>query len=250
MEPAAIYASRGHKTVEGWLTTEAIDVLRALDLAQKREGVTGAVCEIGVHHGRLLILLHLLEPTHPSVAIDLFEQQDLNIDRSGAGSFANFKSNLQRHGGDWARVRVMSQDSTTVAPAYIEASAGGKVRLFSVDGGHTAQITQSDLKVADACLSDGGILILDDYSNEEWPDVALGTAQFLAANRRVVPFALGGNKMLFTTNEHYARRYRDVIASLSSVRALYKTFALAPIMVFQRLTLRNRLGKLRRLVMR
>src|SRR5215831_3331880 len=79
----ARYVATGHKKVEGWLTPIAIDLVCAASAAQKAQGVNGPVCEIGVHHGRLFILLHLLTDSgERSVAWDLFERQSENIDQS------------------------------------------------------------------------------------------------------------------------------------------------------------------------
>jgi hypothetical protein len=54
------YISSGYRTVDGWLSAIAIKSTAELGALQKRLGVSGAVSEIGVHHGRLFILLHLL----------------------------------------------------------------------------------------------------------------------------------------------------------------------------------------------
>ena len=62
----------------------------ALGSVQKHLGIRGAVSEIGVHHGRLFILLHLLtEASEASVAWDLFESQNDKADGSGRGNKGN-----------------------------------------------------------------------------------------------------------------------------------------------------------------
>ena len=49
-----------------------------------------------------------------------------------------------------------------------------KFRLFSVDGGHTRELTVNDLTVAASHLEEGGIIILDDITNLAWPQVIDG----------------------------------------------------------------------------
>lgn len=85
---------------------------------------------------------------------------------------------------------------------------GGKIRLFSVDGGHTSHITQCDLETVSNSLVDGGVIILDDYFNAAWPGVSEGTNRFFILGNKtgIIPFAIGGNKVFFTTNENYATK--------------------------------------------
>jgi len=78
------YIHRGKFYVEGWLHTEAAITIAALGERQRALGVEGGIAEIGVHHGKLFILLYLLgRAPERAVAIDLFEDQHLNIDLSG-----------------------------------------------------------------------------------------------------------------------------------------------------------------------
>jgi hypothetical protein len=54
-------------------------------------GITGNVAEIGVHHGRLFILLYLLtSPDERALAVDLFSGQERNIGSSGHGGPGTF----------------------------------------------------------------------------------------------------------------------------------------------------------------
>ena len=147
-----IYRWTGHRVVAGWLAPEVLDALAVLDSVQRSTNVSGAVAEIGVHHGRLFIGLNLLQhKDEPSVAIDVFGEQDLNIDQSGKGDLAMFRRNVQR----WAspeNVVVHQGDSTQLQASELRDLARGVVRLFSVDGGHTDSIVFSDMNLAEASL--------------------------------------------------------------------------------------------------
>ena len=85
MESNLIYYRRkGYKNVEGWLYPLTIKCACELSDIQKTNGIKGNVCEIGIHHGRFFILLHLLtESDEYSIACDLFERQIENISISG-----------------------------------------------------------------------------------------------------------------------------------------------------------------------
>jgi hypothetical protein len=209
------YVQRGHKVVGGWLDPSAIDIIATVSRQQTKLGVNGGIAEIGIHHGRLFILLHLLaQAGERSAAYDLFEMQDENVDGSGLGDKSIFLGNLRRHGCDVERIVVKSRNSLAMTAAEVGADAG-PVRLFSVDGGHTADITASDLALAEASLCPGGIVILDDYFNEAWPGVSEGATRYLGAgNSTLVPVAIGGNKFVFTNSKELAVRYREALCGL------------------------------------
>jgi len=205
-----IYRWTGHRLVAGWLAPEVLDILAVLDSLQRSTNVSGAVAEIGVHHGRLFIGLNLLQHHNElSVAIDVFGDQDLNIDQSGKGDLAMFQRNVQR----WSspeNVVVHQGDSTQLKTDELRNLARGNVRLFSVDGGHTESIVFSDMNLAEATIAAGGIVIADDVFNQDWPGVSIGTLRYMESRGKLVPFAIGFNKVFFCTPE-YAQTYRDIL---------------------------------------
>jgi hypothetical protein len=199
-------------------------MLQTLDNAQRGAGVRGGIAEIGVHHGQLFIGLLLLNDAGvPAVAIDVFDDQDLNVDESGRGDRARFEANVRRW-ADSASVVVHQADSTTLSGDDVRTLARGPVRLFSVDGGHTEEIVLSDMRTAEAALADGGIVIADDVFNAEWPGVSVGTLRYLDADPGLVPFAVGFNKVYFTHAPH-ADPYREALRQVhgGSWRLAHKT---------------------------
>ncbi len=218
------YRRAGHRFVEGWMHPEVLDILKVLDAAQRQQEIRGSVAEIGVHHGKLFIGLHLLrQDAETSLAIDLFEDQDLNIDKSGRGNFRKFESNLSRW-ADNTRVVTHQGDSTDLSGDQVKALAGSPIRLFSVDGGHTEEIVRKDMQTAEGSLAEGGIVIADDVFNSQWPGVAVGTIRYLDAGGVLEPFAVGLNKVFFATAP-YATTYRSAIRSTfgNRVRLAHKT---------------------------
>ena len=151
LSPAALrYASDGQKRVDGWLSRLDATIITTIGACQTADGVTGSVGEIGVHHGRLFILLALmLAPGERAFAIDLFEDQDANIDASGYGDKAAFLANLGRFSVDPGRVDILTGNSMDLHWQDIAAKVGQPARMFSVDGGHTADITENDLRIAE-----------------------------------------------------------------------------------------------------
>jgi hypothetical protein len=205
-----IYRRVGHRLVAGWLAPEVLEILAVLNSAQRSKNVSGAVAEIGVHHGRLFIGLHLLQHEDEySVAIDVFGDQDLNIDQSGKGDLAIFRKNVQRWSSLNAGV-IHQGDSTELRANELRELAHGDIRLFSIDGGHTDSIVFSDMNLAEATLAPEGIVVADDIFNQDWPGVSTGTLRYLSQGGELVPFAIGFNKVLFSS-PNYAENYRNIL---------------------------------------
>ena len=207
------YIGSGWSSVIGWLDRYSARVIADLTQIQREHAVTGAFGEIGVHHGKLFILMRLAAPDDRGFAIDVFEDQHLNVDRSGAGDRRKFLDNVTRWTGSIEGIAVIQQSSLEVSPEFLLREVG-LCRMISVDGGHTEQCTLNDLKLCDAVLRDGGVAIIDDCFDEGWPDVATGVARYcLDSSTRLRPFAISPGKVYFTQPNHhafYAARLRSL----------------------------------------
>lgn len=132
-----------------------------------------------------------------SYAVDLFERQELNVDRSGCGSLEIFKRNLadfDEHAG--ANVEIIAGDSLDPALDLRSRVREGSVRFLSVDGGHTVEHVMNDLAIARDLIANAGVVIVDDMFNVRWPSVAEGVNLWLSQRPTLVPFAIGRNKLL------------------------------------------------------
>jgi len=75
-------------------------------------------------------------------------------------------------------------------------------------------------------LADGGVVLLDDAVNADWPGVASGLARHVLSGegdssaRTLRPFALGYNKALLSTSA-WLDGYRDVLAPFERKRATF-----------------------------
>lgn len=177
-----------------------------VDAVQRREGITGDLFEIGVHHGRSSVLLAgLLRDGERLQVCDLFGDQDQNVSASGSGDRAVFERNIGKYLPP-ERVTVFQQYSTSLNPADI----GGAVRIFHVDGGHDAETALADLRLAAETLAEGGVIVLDDPLRPEWPGVTEAAVRFLDERPAMHAFAIGFNKLLFC-EDRYVRQYRDAL---------------------------------------
>jgi hypothetical protein len=102
--------------------------------------------------------------------------------------------------------------------------------LISIDGGHTAAITASDLAVSEAALAEGGVIIVDDCFNQDWPGVMDGVHRHFSQPRTIVPFGIGANKAFFCQPE-FAERYSGILRGLDG-KAIEQEFLGHPVVCF------------------
>ncbi len=84
-------------SVNGWLTSNAVSMINCR-LYPKKADVKGDSLEIGVDSGKSFILLaSLIRENETILAVDVFEDQQLNKDQSGYGIRSHFELNIQAH---------------------------------------------------------------------------------------------------------------------------------------------------------
>jgi Methyltransferase domain len=161
------YMAQGFTSIEGWVVPTVAQILKPISEVQLKHGIIGGVTEIGIHHGKFFLMLcQLLTDNELALAIDLFGRQDLNIDQSGSGNLNVFLSHVQAQWKYPQNIVVLEADSIALVADDL-LSRIGRPRLFSIDGGHTVEHTVSDLSLASSVIVGGGVVILDDYYNQE-----------------------------------------------------------------------------------
>jgi hypothetical protein len=211
--PLRRYIVHDRNRVEGWLSRIDAEILYTIANTQAEKHLRGAVVEIGLHHGKLFIALCLaLQDAEQAYGIDLFDNQKLNVDSSGSGNRSILESNLSTFGVDSSKVVLDARSSEEVKAADVQAAVG-KARIFSVDGGHWLEIVENDLRLAEECIADHGVIALDDFHRPEWPDVSAGYLTWYGNRTKpIVPFAIGFNKLFLcqeTWVEFYQRSLQD-----------------------------------------
>ena len=190
--------------VEGWFFPIDAHLFGMIDEIQKREGISGNLFEIGVHHGKTALFLARMAAPGESLGVcDVFEQQELNRDRSGEGNREIFLRHMATHGFE-ARVfaklssALTTEDTTT------------RCRFVHVDGGHHPEDVLNDLHVAERALLPEGVVAVDDVFNPNWPGVSEG---FYRYRGELVPIAIGGNKVILARRDaaaRYERHWREL----------------------------------------
>ncbi len=217
------YLHKGNKRVEGWLYQVDAQLVRAVGDIQTNNKISGSVGEVGVWQGRLFILLYLLlHEKEKAFSIDIFDLNHLSKDRPNPKSnpalnqlLEMFLSNVRVHAGTIDDIHTFRDTSDNVAAQDI-LSKVGKVRLFSIDGGHTKELVINDLELADATLCEQGVVIFDDCFKPEWPGVVNGLHEFLYKKTSdIVPFAISRNK-IFLCRSTAAQMYRESLRESES----------------------------------
>ncbi len=189
--------------VHGWVGDRIPHILKFVRELHTADNVTGDILEIGVHHGKLFFLLAAASrDDEHCVAVDLFEDQQKNLDHSGKGSLSIFSQHLEKLFPEYAsRVTAISADSMSLTPVTAREKLGVTgVRLMSVDGGHTIAHVVNDMHIAQELLVPGGVVLLDDFMGVHWPTVTEGFYRYMqVANRRLAPFLIFQNKLFLTT---------------------------------------------------
>ena len=190
------------RTVEGWFFPVDAYLFGFIDEVQRRERIEGNLFEIGVHHGKTaMFLARCLRDGEVLAVCDVFEQQELNRDRSGEGSREIFLRNMGA-----CPVRVFAKESARLTPGDTTTEC----RFLHIDGGHRAADVVNDLGVAERALLPDGVVAVDDVFNPNWPGVSEGFHQFVNARRTFAPLLIGGNKVLLARPaaiERYERHF-------------------------------------------
>jgi len=209
----------GH--VEGWLGDRMWQIVDVIGTILDANGVCGNIAEFGVHHGLFLFLANILRNENEECfAIDVFDEQRLNVDCSGRGSLAVFLSHVETlMASQRQSFRIVQRDTMSFSTSEVADLFGRKgVKFLSIDAGHTVQHTFNDLCLAQEVLVAGGVIALDDYMSPHWPGVTEGFYRFTgSANRRLKPFLYFQNKLFLTTASEHDRCLQQFRTAIEAI---------------------------------
>ena len=212
--------------IQGWFaSTPLVEILKRISLWQICQGIRGSIGEIGVHHGRMaLVIFQLLHEGEKGIAVDLFDNQDEN-EGSGKGNEEYFRFYAQDILGDkWEKkIEVLCANSEALIPEDLvprcEDLKYSKFRMFSVDGGHSCKTTVNDLELVLSNMSEDGIIILDDYHHFNFIGVFQGGKIFMRRHPNWVPFycspLIEGTNKLMLCHQKRQKKYLNLMSSES-----------------------------------
>jgi hypothetical protein len=192
----------GHLGVTGMLQRAGARALLTVLSAQEQNNITGSIAEIGTYHGRTFIGLALAARLDETVlAVDVFKDD-------GKPFRAEFDNNVHLHLPANRRVVVLDRGSHAITPPAWAAALGAPARLVHIDGNHARKSVLYDFALAASHLSPCGVIVVDDFCNEFFPDVTIATVEALHAHPHIQPLVLvprfgshrdGGAKLICAT---------------------------------------------------
>jgi hypothetical protein len=244
------YASSSMETVQGYLTSLDARLIAALLSYQEETCIQGNLCEIGVHHGRLFLMLALARRQEErALAIDLFEDDAINANTRHAGRDRALLSNARRLGIDLSDEETFKTSSLDINANDILQRTTGPVRFFSIDGSHRYNAVENDLRLAEKTLGVDGIIAVDDFFNRDWADASFATYDFLRTTDTIVPFAI--TSKLFLAPPEAAERYKVALGKRDDVARAYSVeFLGRDVLAFRQSVLNKGYEMLRGLRMR
>lgn len=217
--------------IKGWFHRNYVSVYFCINSYQEKHGIKGNLAEIGVYHGKSFIPLCCLCKTGElALAVDIFVSPQPDY-KGVIGNYDIFLDNLRKYlPSKLDSIKILQVASEKCTPQDYLNTVQGKMRIFSVDGRHTSEATEIDLRNAYNCLEKGGVIILDDYFHVRTPSVSEGFHRFfLKDNPDLKAFFIGWNKMLFTHSSH-AEGYMSALKETLSPLIQYE-FLGSPVLI-------------------
>jgi len=213
------YISRSMNSIQGYLTALDARIVAALLSYQDENNIAGNLCEIGVHHGRLFLLLALARRAgERALAIDLFEDDSINSNTPHAGRNGALFANARRLGIKLSDEEILKSSSLCITADDILARTAGPIRFFSVDGSHLYPGVENDLRLAELTLTGNGIIAVDDFFNTNWADVSWATFDFLRKTEAIVPFAI--TSKLYLAPAAMAGKYKETLSKCADLSGI------------------------------
>jgi hypothetical protein len=210
------YLLEGFDKIEGWPGKKAsVEFMKKFRELFSFFGEKGGVCEIGVHHAKYFIALHNVMENSKSLGLDVFEEQESNIDHSGKGVYDVSKANIDKYACNPHLIALRKADSIALKEKHKQdiVNEFGLFSMFSIDGGHTSLHVINDFMTASELTSRNGMIIVDDIFHPDWPGVTEGIYRILGAELSpFVPFMLT-RKKLFLCSLSRQKKFVEFVLS-------------------------------------
>jgi len=186
------------KEVTGWFFVYD-HALFSMIMRDLQTNVDGDVCEIGVAFGRSAIAVsNYRRPNDKLYLYDYFSEEERVVAENNIKKFGTFDNSEWRIG-----------DTTSLTPDTIQFDR--PLRFLHIDGSHEHGAVLKDLTNFSTKMADGGVIVMDDYNDQEYPGVNSGTLQFLFENPEWVLFAIGQNKAYLCKREQFGNYVNGVL---------------------------------------
>lgn len=180
--------------IKGWFLPQAAELFFQSDRIQKKHDIKGDIMEIGTYHGKSACLLgQFLRTEEEFYAVDTF---------NGYTEGESFQHVFEKYYQDIVGRPVdtiLADKSSELHNQPMEK----KYRIWHIDGYHSYEETLGDMILGDKWTIDKGLMIIDDFLNQDWLGVNQAVNEFMRTHPEWSIVAYGYNKTFLVRNEHY-----------------------------------------------
>ena len=197
------------KEIAGWFFPADMLSFYLLNEIQRSFNLTGCICEVGVWEAKSLILLsRFLAKGETAIGYDLFPDEVEDKARR----------NLQKY-GNYDQTKLVKSNTCDLTLEMLSTDISEGVRILHIDAGHDYHEVLHQLVLFTPFVKRGGIVIMDDYQDREFPGIEAAVLDFAEKDRprRIVPFFAGGNKM-YLCEQHYASAYQIALLKADALK--------------------------------
>ena len=173
--------------IEGWFSKLSIALFDVLLSYQSSKSIQGNLMEIGAWHGKSAAMLAVHASRSETVFIF-----DIEVRKELSENISRFSKVLD------TSIKLSKANSfTKITPSFCSEQYR-KMRWVHVDGDHSAYGVYNDLELANSVLHPHGVLVVDDFLNERFPQVSEVTYEYVSSHKYELCLLLvGGNKGYF-----------------------------------------------------
>ncbi len=207
--------------IPGWFTLTDHEVFVAINAIQKKFSISGNLLEIGTFCGKSGALLSLLASPEEEVSLlDLFDglvnEEILDTADYRKMTLDKARRTLDRYGESYNLVAGNSLEITSL----IQLSTH---RFIHIDGSHQYEVVKKDLLNSLSYLAKGGVIVLDDYRNFQFPGVARAFWEFVEDNK--MHLICSTPTKAYITNSNLSVAYKEELKNLNDSRGPLKVIS-------------------------
>lgn len=203
------YISEDSSKIDGWFYPFDMVTIAQLDHIQSAMGLNGFLCEVGVYKGKSLVLLsHLAKQGERLFGFDLFPD---NLLEETTSALSNYGSQVEHE--------LIVSDTSSLTTEFLRSKFTDGLRILHIDAGHEYHEVLHQMMMFAQYVKEGGIIIMDDYQDREFPGIEAAVLAFSEIDRprRFVPFYSGANK-IYLCEFSFASKYQEWLLNFDSVR--------------------------------
>jgi hypothetical protein len=184
---------------------EKVDSFLFEKLLSFQNKFTGINFEIGVYKGSSLESIAKNDTNNPCFGLDIFDEFLFND---------NYINDAKLVEQNYSNVKLIKSNSFD----YDFSQYKNKIKFFHIDGNHQGKFVKKDIENAIECLTEDGILILDDFNNKLFPDIAKA---FYKTESDFIPLILSLNKAYFVRKNVFDKYYKFIESIINELKTIF-----------------------------